>query len=302
MASPSSLSGGVSPTLDRPRPDASSTSRSSDSSRRVRGVARVLRLLADRTSVLEPEIEGLDQHVLRGDTCLDIGAEYGLYTIGLAALAGSSGRVVAFEPNPSLARWLRIVTRVLRIPRVTVANTALGDAVGWTELSVPRRNFLPVHGRAFIVAGASGEGANTEFSSSRHRRVRMETLDEVCRARGIERVDFVKADVEGAELAVLHGGIEVLKNSQPTLLLEIEQRHLDRYDCRAEDVVDVVLAQGYSMHVWRGARWAPVCEIDIECRNYLFVPPDSGSVGAGVNATSTHTAAGTIANPSTTGT
>ncbi|MDZ7917280.1 MAG: FkbM family methyltransferase [Rhodococcus sp. (in: high G+C Gram-positive bacteria)] len=240
-------------------------------SRRLRLVSAALSRLGRRSPWIEPEVEGLDHHVNRGDVCVDVGAEYGLYTVVLAAITGPTGRVVAVEPHPSLARWLTLVARVLRIEAVTVVDAALSDSPGSTELSVPRRNFLPVHGRSYVLSGASNDGANTEFSTSRLSTVRMQTLDEMCRSNQLNKVHFVKADVEGAELAVLHGGIGVLRESRPTVLVEIEQRHLDRYDRKVNDIVDFLGNEGYSMHAWTGSRWTPTSTITTARRNYLFV-------------------------------
>lgn len=207
----------------------------------------------------------------RGDVCVDVGAEYGLYTVTLAAITGPTGRVVAVEPHPSLSRWLNLVTRTLRIESVTHVEAALSDRPGSTELSVPRRNFLPVHGRGYVLSGASNDGPNSEFQSSRHSTVRMETLDEMCRSNRLDDVHFVKADVEGAELAVLQGGLGVLRRSRPTVLLEIEQRHLDRYDRTVDDILDLLGTEGYSMHSWTGTEWTPTSAVTTARRNYLFV-------------------------------
>ncbi len=247
-------------------------------SRRLRLASSVLAAIGRRSECVEPEVRGLSDHVSAGDVCLDIGSEYGLYTFSLAALAGPEGHVVAVEPNPSLSWWLSRAARTLRVDSVTVVAAAMGDHVGSSELSVPRRRLLPVHGRAYVVAGALDEGANSEFATSRRSPVRMDTVDEMCSALRLEHVAFVKADVEGAELAVLHGSTEMLRRSRPKVLLEIEQRHLDRFGRRVSDVLDFFLAENYSMNWWRGGRWEPASEVTTDNRNYLFLPRERAEV------------------------
>lgn len=244
----------------------------SRTSRRLRLASTLLAGVGRRSSWIEPEVGGLDHHIDHGDVCVDIGAEYGLYTFSLAALTGPTGRVFAVEPHPSLAKWLILAARALRVDAVTVVASALGDRSGHTELSVPRRYWLPVHGRSYIVAGATSDGANTEFQSSRRSPVRMDTLDDMCRSHSLDHIDFVKADVEGAEMAVLKGGVDILRRSRPKILVEIEQRHLDRYERRVNDIVDFLGAEGYSMRAWTGNQWTPTSTITTDRRNYLFVP------------------------------
>ncbi|MFI6685870.1 FkbM family methyltransferase [Streptomyces sp. NPDC050485] len=239
--------------------------------RRATGVAAALRWAAPRCSFVEEEVAGLGEFVASGDVCLDVGAEYGLYTWTLAALAGPSGRVHSVEPLPGPARLLRTGARLLGCGNVTVHRTALGARPGHGTLSLPRRRGLPVHGRAFLTQGASGPGPNTEFRTSRPVRTPVQTLDQLVRREGIEKLRFVKADVEGAELAVLTGAQEVLRRCRPTLLLEIESRHLDKYGARPADIVSHLQGFGYGLHRRHRGRWAETTRITDDCRNYLFV-------------------------------
>ncbi|MFI5618584.1 FkbM family methyltransferase [Streptomyces sp. NPDC051567] len=240
--------------------------------KRIRGVAAALSRAAVHCSFVEEEVAGLGAFVVPGDVCLDIGAEYGLYTWTLAALVGPSGRVHSVEPLPGPARWLRTGARLLGCRNVTVHRTALGARPGHGTLSLPRRRGLPVHGRAFLTQGASGPGPNSEFRTSRPVPVPVRTLDQLAYRAGIGKLGFLKADVEGAELAVLTGAQQVLRRCRPTLLLEIESRHMDKYGARPADVVSHLHDLGYGLHRRRGGSWAETTHITDDCRNYLFVP------------------------------
>ena len=102
----------------------------------------------------------------------------------------------------------------------------------------------------------------------------MLTLDELCTQQRINRVDFVKVDVEGAELAVLHGGSDMLARRRPTLLLEIEARHLAKYHTDPVDVTDWLAERGYGMRTWRNGDWHAIDRVTTASRNYLFTHPD----------------------------
>ncbi|MEU7524863.1 FkbM family methyltransferase [Saccharothrix sp. NPDC042600] len=233
-------------------------------------VAGALRVLARVTPFVEPELIGLRDIVKPGDTCLDIGAALGLYTVSLSRLVGPQGTVHSVEPlvfaHPALSYLLR--------PRegrnIVRHSVALGTREGKDVMSVPVRHGLPVTGRSFLTAGADGLGSNAEFAEHLEVVVRTDTLDRFVAANGIDRLDFVKADVEGAELRVLQGGTETIEKFRPKLLLEIEERHVERFGYRAEDVADWLAERGYRMRTWQRGAWRQVHRIRPDLRNYLF--------------------------------
>ena len=240
----------------------------------VRGaaVAAGLRVLARLTPFVEPELVGLREVVREGDVCVDIGAALGLYTVTLSQLVGPQGTVHSVEPllfaHPALSYFLR--------PRegrnIVRHSVALGVAEGREVMSVPVRHGAPVTGRSFLTVGAAGLGSNVEFDEHLEVVVRTQTLDAFVADQGIERLDFVKADVEGAELRVLEGGVNAIERFRPKLLLEIEERHVERFGYRASDVAAWMAERDYVMKVWQYGSWRSVGRIDSSVRNYLFVP------------------------------
>ncbi|MFI6373750.1 FkbM family methyltransferase [Streptomyces sp. NPDC050546] len=249
----------------------SRTTPSPETGRPLRWTYSALCALSRRFSFVEDEIDGL-RHVVRdGDVCLDIGAEYGVYTYALSYVAGPKGCVHGFEPLPGPYRVLGAGVRLLCGGRAHAHRLALGDRPrDAAVMSLPYRRGLPVHGRAFLTDGARGLGPNEEFAGERRPVVRVGTVDEVVAAAGLPRVDFVKADVEGAEPLVLAGAAGTLLRDRPTLLLEIEERHLAKYGARAGRLVGELLDAGYSMFRWREGRWCRVDRVTGAHRNYLF--------------------------------
>ncbi|ORT57467.1 methyltransferase FkbM [Streptomyces sp. CB03238] len=233
-------------------------------------MAAVLEWAAPRAPFIEDEIAGLRTLVRPGDVCVDVGAEYGLYTWALASLVGRTGQVHSVEPLPGPARWLTFAAGALGCGNVSVHRTALGARPGRGHLSLPRRRGLPVHGRAYLDVDAHGPGPNVEFRTSRPVRTRIHTLDQLTHTLGMRHVAFVKADIEGAELGLLRGADETLRRFRPALLLEIESRHLARYGARPADVVRHLQDYGYRLRRWHRGRWANTSQISPDCRNYLF--------------------------------
>lgn len=155
----------------------------------------------------EPELRLLPRLCRADELSLDIGANYGVYAWHLARF---SRAVVAFEPQPGPADFVR---RGLG-GRVRVEQVALSDGEGEVVLRVPRDRMQD--GRATIEPGNTLESLDaTEIVVPRRR------LDDYA----FDRVAFVKIDVEGHELAVLHGARALLDRDRPTLVIEAEDRH-----------------------------------------------------------------------------
>jgi FkbM family methyltransferase len=157
----------------------------------------------------DEELLFLDRVVPQGAVTVDVGANCGLYTRRLARL---SRQVHAFEPSHSMADLLRRTSA----SNVHIHEVALSDHAGSAELFIPRGDRDLIHGLASIEPGV---GASRRPGVSFN--VPIARLDAIVR----QDVAFVKIDVEGHELHVLNGAIELLEQSQPVFLVEAEDRH-----------------------------------------------------------------------------
>jgi FkbM family methyltransferase len=232
------------------------------------------------TPYMEPEMLGLSRLVGEGSVCVDVGSAAGLYTLALSRLAGPSGQVHSIEPlsfaHPACARLLG----ASEAGNVRHHRLALGAKPGRALMSVPVRRGGPVTGRSFLRQAPSGLGANAEFDEHMDVAVHVETLDRLCLQNGLHRLDFVKIDVEGAELQVLEGGEEAIAKWRPAILLEIEARHIARYGGAAAEIVTWLARRGYAMYVWQDG-WRRAAAISPEQRNYLFQAADEARGEAG---------------------
>lgn len=231
------------------------------------GAADALLRAAATVSLSEPELLGLAEFVRPGAVCFDIGAAYGMYTYPLARLAGPAGQVHSFEPLPVPYRILDAGRRASGARNIRITNAALGSSTGWQRLTLPYRFGLPIHGWAHVQEGLKHPG---RFTATRTLEVPIYTVDRVCELREISRVDFMKVDVEGFEPEVLKGAESTIARHRPTLLLEIEDRHLDKYGKSATDVAGSLIERGYDMHVWHRAGWRRTEKVSTQRRNYLF--------------------------------
>jgi FkbM family methyltransferase len=235
-------------------------------------LSRALRAAAPHAWFLEDEVAGLAEHVRPGAVCLDVGAEYGLYTWTLAGLVGPAGHVHAVEPQPGPSTFVDTTRRLLGSGNVTVHRTALGATAGGGVLALPRRRMLPVHGRAFLTTGASGLGSNAEFGRHAELPVAVTTVDDLVGALDLDRLDFVKVDIEGAEARLLAGARGTLAAFRPVLMLELEDRHLARFGATVAQVVAELETAGYLALTWDPARGWVLRHPEDGHRNVVFVP------------------------------
>lgn len=191
------------------------------------------------------EVRLLSLLVSPGETVCDVGANRGLFTYWL--LKGGA-RVLAFEPNPRLARILRLrFPAELNEGRLRLFETALGSASGEAVLHIPQ-GMSP-------LGTIDGNMAMDLSGPVDDVPVAMNRLD----ACVDTPVSFIKLDVEGYESAVLAGATRVLQESRPTLLVEAEDRH------RPGAVADVARALtpfGYQGFFRLGRTMAPLAAFD----------------------------------------
>ena len=216
------------------------------------------------------DIRELKRIVPAGGLSIDVGAHHGVYTHFLSRL---SERVIAYEPNPRLAHYLRRAVR----RNVTVREIALSDRDGTAFLSIPVVEGIAVPGWATVVEKADASQQTFRISLAR--------LDD----EGHRNVTFMKIDVEGKEEAMLRGGAETIRRDHPVLLIEIEARHHTR---PMTEVFSMIEGMGYSGYFLCDRIWTPIAALGERLRarthladpnsrdyvaNFLFWPRERGN-------------------------
>jgi FkbM family methyltransferase len=182
----------------------------------------------------EPEVsECLAQLVKPGSCCLDVGAHLGYFTILMARRAGPEGLVVGFEPFPRNLEALRENIQLNRLTNVRLEPVALGEREGEVSL---------IHEGNGMFSATASEEAYAVQGSRAQVRVAMRCLDD-CVAELGRTPHVIKADVEGAELAVLRGGRATLRKARPALVIEIHAWGTPK----ADEVVQLLRDYGYEV-------------------------------------------------------
>ena len=186
------------------------------------------------------------EHVQPGMVVLDIGANVGFYSLLLGDLVGPAGRVYAFEPDPLSFGLLAPRAEASRHGNVSAAQVALGDREGRLTLYCSRTN------RADNRVHASHETPVEEVE------VTLTTLDAFLTGKGVERIDAVKMDVQGAEVAVLAGARETLRRTRPLwMLIELSPDHLRGAGSSPEAFWEILEDLGYEPWGLDGADGQP---------------------------------------------
>jgi FkbM family methyltransferase len=222
-------------------------------------VRRLVRRVVDRIPFLEKELFILGRLVPRGGVCLDVGAAGGAHAVVLSRAVGPTGQVHAFEPRPRSATWLQRVVGALALDNVTVHQTALGETPGVATMVVPG-----VRTEAHIATGAEDGDVRTVT-------VDVTTIDRFVADEGLTRLDLLKCDAEGHELDIIAGAAATIEAFRPAVLVESEQRHLDRSGRQLQELFDWFEARGY--RALRYDRTTLVDDsVDSGDNDHLFLP------------------------------
>jgi len=208
------------------------------------------------------ECDFLSRFLRPGMTVLDVGAHHGYYALLASRRVGSSGRVFAFEPSPRERRKLGWHLRWNRCSNVEMIAAAVGAHVGKAEL--------------FVAAGRE-TGCNSlrlpaVRGAPKKVSVPVDTLDDFLSRRGVEHVDFLKLDVEGAELSALRGAQNLFSRSpRPVVLVEVSDLRTAAWGYAASDILKQLSDRGYRWFEPREGGWLVPAPLDAERYNGNFV-------------------------------
>lgn len=182
------------------------------------------------------ELSHIQPFLAESDICFDIGAHGGSWTRPLAH-AVPKGHVYAFEALPYYAQVLSMTLKLLGCRNVTVVNKAVTDRNGTTRLVWKDSAGKRLTGRTHVATVNENSGQTVSVDTV--------TLDSFCQSLGAPRITFVKCDVEGTELSVLKGSVNLIETWQPLFYCELWHEYCQRYGYAPEDVFQFFRQRGY---------------------------------------------------------
>jgi FkbM family methyltransferase len=188
--------------------------------------------------IYEPEIASLLEYFLKpGMTFFDVGAHVGIFSLLAARLVGASGRVHSFEADPWTYSLLCHNIEANGLSQVTTNNLAVSYMEGRISL-----NFAPVDNvGSNSIAPVGGGGGFVKVDAT--------SLDAYLERNSISGVDFIKADIEGAEHLMLKGGERLFAQpNRPSLVLEVNEYQLSKLGISPHDIYQALNQFGYFIY------------------------------------------------------
>ena len=182
------------------------------------------------------ETEFVKRLLRRNMTVVDAGAHHGLYTLLASKRVRWHGRVIAVEPSPRECARLEKHLRLNRCSNTDLVACALGEDPGEMDL--------------YLVDGVQ-DWCNSLRPPAvdepvRTIRVSVRRLDDVLEKLGVSKVDFLKLDVEGAELSVLYGAMKLLhRESRPAILAEVQDTRTQPWGYAAREIIQFLIRMDY---------------------------------------------------------
>jgi FkbM family methyltransferase len=181
-----------------------------------------------------PELFYLQKIIKPGYTCVDIGANVGYYSVFLSKYAGQSGRVYSIEPVPLFANVFLKNTLKHALNNITLYQTALGAENKKITMGTPTINGVFRHGLTKVLSDDKNEAVNMQTYESD-----MRIPDELFSP--IEKIDFIKCDVEGYEIHLFPHLINTLTKHLPIIQIEISEEE------NRQKMFDILMPLGYKV-------------------------------------------------------
>ena len=163
---------------------------------------------------IEPELYVIKEYLQEGDAFIDIGANTGIYSLHASQFVGSTGKILAFEPNIEMAYCVKQSIALNNFSNITVLALGVSNSNGVIEyfhnFSKPNSFSLTKHD-----AKASYENIYT---------VR---LDDYFLHQSLNKIDYIKIDVEGNETQVIDGALKIIQKFRPVIQAEFTIADVD---------------------------------------------------------------------------
>lgn len=176
--------------------------------------------------------EQIRRVVSAGDVVIDVGANFGLYSLPASRWVGSEGRVYAFEPLSGNVELLRRNISLNQIENIEIVRHAASNS---------KKEFIRFFSDSKDVSLTASLNIPESADFIEVPNVR---IDDWCDSMGVVP-DFIKIDVEGAEMEVLRGAEKVIRSRFPRLFIEVHGFALPNFGTNVEEVKGWLLGIGY---------------------------------------------------------
>ena len=196
-------------------------------------------LVRDKKGFEYETLKKFTEQVRPNDTILDIGANIGLFSILGSKLVGTQGKVISFEPSRNTFEACKQNLALNGCSNVKIEQLALGDTEG-----------------SIFMGKADNDALNfVDPNNANGEEVPLKTLDNYLKINGIQKVDFIKIDIEGAEFLCFKGATELLKTHKPKIIMECNEQWCKRFGYTVFDLLQFLSQFDYQFEQYDEAQW-----------------------------------------------
>jgi len=191
---------------------------------------------------------------------LDIGANIGWYSLNLSKYV-PAGQIIAFEPIANTFGLLKKNIQLNGIKNVELRNIGLSDKKGILEFYYNPR-----------LTGATSLRDLGIGAGKKKVRCKVKRLDDLADTLP-SRIDFIKCDVEGAELFVIKGALNILKRAKPVLFLEMLRKWSAKFGYHPNDIIKLLKSIGYDCYSVKADRLSRINKVTDKTKetNFYFL-------------------------------
>jgi FkbM family methyltransferase len=221
----------------------------------------------------EPEELGMVRTLIQstyrhGYTLYDIGANIGYHSLWILNYFKDIN-IHAFEPIPKTYGYLMNNLALNNVSNIATYNFGLSDKDTTFDF--------------YCYKGGSVNASMANVSDSKDvERVTcsVTTLDNFTDKEGVERVDFIKCDVEGAEKFVVLGGLKTINRDKPIIFLEILRKWSAKFNYHPNEILTILANAGYLCYVITNGKLEKFTKVDENtlATNYFFVHEDKHTI------------------------
>jgi len=217
----------------------------------------------------EKELGDLLKKIVRpDDVVIDIGANIGYFSL-LVANNIPSVNVISFEPVKDLFQSMNENISLNDFKNISTINAAVGEINEEKELYIS----------AFDNLGMSSFKQPENYSGKKER-VKVVTIDNWFKTSGLSKIDIIKLDIEGSELAALKGMKDILQKQKLVLIVEVNPETLSMFSVKPSDICDYLKQLNFEgFIILENARLEPLRKIEInKTTNILFIHYEKMSI------------------------
>ncbi|MDH5722524.1 MAG: FkbM family methyltransferase [Alphaproteobacteria bacterium] len=180
----------------------------------------------------------LGNYIKPDSVVIDVGAHSGQFAKLFSRMA-PEGQIYAFEPGKYPLSILNKVKTLCSLKNVEIVPFGLGAQKQNLTLKTPIKK------SGSLGFGLAQIGENTSGGKFKTEEIGITSLDAFVKEFSLDRLDFIKADIEGFEYEMLRGATETLAKFKPAIMLEVSQIRLQQIGANPDDIWDMLIPLGY---------------------------------------------------------